>query len=621
MIHRMDPPADPGRAEMPERLVPMLAKTGALPGDDSRWAFEIKWDGVRAIAYSEPGSLRFESRNLNDITVSYPELSRLNRALSHHHAVLDGEIVAFESESRPPRPSFGRLQRRMHVTSESAARRLARSVPVHYLIFDLLWLDGHSLMGLPYEERRARLLELGLNGERWQTPDHVIGNGAGVLAVSEEKGLEGVMAKRLGSTYEPGRRSRDWVKVKNKQRDDFTIVGWLPGEGRRRDRIGALLVSCDGRYCGRVGTGFDDAELERLSKLLAPIERSEPPIAETKGAPREAIWVDARYVCEVEFGEWTSDGILRHPAYKGLKERDDALVERPDLKFSNLDKVLYPAAGFTKGQVIDYYRQIAPAILPHLAGRPLTRKRYPNGVDDKFFYEKNCPAHRPDWVPTAKITMSSKTVEFCVCEDVSTLLWLANLAALELHSSLSLADAPLRPTILAFDLDPGPPATIVECCRVGLWLEGMFSRLGLQSFAKTSGSKGLQVYVPLNVEDVDYESKRGTKTFAKAVAELLEQSEPDLVVSRMTKSLRPGKVLVDWSQNDDAKTTVNVYSLRAKERPTVSTPVTWDEVRACLDAEDPELLVFTADEVVARVERDGDLFAPVLSLTQELPTL
>jgi bifunctional non-homologous end joining protein LigD len=240
MIHRMDPPADPGRAEMPERLVPMLAKTGALPKDDAGWAFEIKWDGVRAIAYSEPGSLRFESRNLNDITVSYPELSRLNRALSHHHAVLDGEIVAFDEQGRP---SFGRLQRRMHVSADSAAKRLAKSVPVHYLIFDLLWLDGHSLMGLPYEERRARLLELGLNGERWQTPDHVVGNGAGVLAVSEEKGLEGVMAKRLGSTYEPGRRSRDWVKVKNKQRDDFTIVGWLPGEGRRRDRIGSQSCS------------------------------------------------------------------------------------------------------------------------------------------------------------------------------------------------------------------------------------------------------------------------------------------------------------------------------------------------------------------------------------------
>jgi bifunctional non-homologous end joining protein LigD len=622
MIHRMDPPADPDREAMPDRIVPMLATLGKLPaGDDSGWAFEIKWDGVRAIAYSEPGTLRFESRNLRDITASYPDLARLNRALSHHSAVLDGEIVAFEPGPGPPRPSFGRLQRRMHVTSQSAARRLAQSVPVVYVVFDLLWLDGHSLLRAPYEERRAKLVDLGLNGERWQTPEHVVGNGAAVLAASAAQGLEGVMAKRLDSCYEPGRRSRDWVKVKNKRREDFTIVGWLPGEGRRRHRIGALLVAQDGRYCGRVGTGFDEAELDRLAGLLGPIERAEPPVSNPSAAPKAAIWVEPRYVCEVEFGEWTSDRILRHPAYKGLKEQEEWLVERPDLKFSNLDKVLYPATGFTKGEVIDYYRGVAAAILPHLAGRPLTLKRYPNGVDDKFFYEKNCPSHRPDWVRTAPIRMSAKTIDFCVCDDISTLVWLANLAALELHASLSLADAPLRPTILAFDLDPGPPATIVECCQVGLWLQGMFDRLGLQCFPKTSGSKGLQVYVPLNHDDTEYEGPRGTKTFAKAVAELLEQSEPDLVVSRMTKSLRPGKVFVDWSQNDDVKTTVNVYSLRARERPTVSTPVTWDEVRACLDAGDPELLVFAAARVLERVERDGDLFAPVLSLVQELPGL
>jgi bifunctional non-homologous end joining protein LigD len=242
-------------------------------------------------------------------------------------------------------------------------------------------------------------------------------------------------------------------------------------------------------------------------------------------------------------------------------------------------------------------------------------------VEGQFFYEKNCPSHRPDWVRTAKVQMSSKAIEFCLCEDLPTLMWLANLADLELHTSLSLAVDPLRPTILAFDLDPGEPATIVECCRVGLWIQGMFERLGLECFAKTSGSKGLQVYVPLNVEDADYESARGTKTFAKTVAELLEQSEPDLVVSRMTKALRPGKVLVDWSQNDDAKTTVNVYSLRAKDRPTVSTPVTWDEVRACLDSGDPSTLVFDSRQVLERVARDGDLFAPVLSLKQEIPKL
>jgi len=343
--------------------------------------------------------------------------------------------------------------------------------------------------------------------------------------------------------------------------------------------------------------------------------------------------------CEVEFLEWTKDGRLRAPSYKGLlagsgpvmatatkvrgsKDRAvEVVVDGRTVRVSNPDKVLYPKTGFTKSDLVDYFCSIAPVLLPHLEGRMLTLKRYPNGVDGKFFYEKNCPSHRPDWVRTAPVRMSSKTIDFCLCEDLPTLIWLANLADLELHTSLACAAAPKEPTILAFDLDPGPPATIVECCRVGLWLEGMFSRLGLQAFAKTSGSKGLQVYVPLNAPGAAYEGPGGTKTFAKAVAEMLEQAEPDLVVSRMTKSLRAGKVLVDWSQNDDAKTTVNVYSLRARERPTVSTPVSWDEVRACHDAADPQLLVFDAAEVLRRVERDGDLFAEVLSLRQQLPRL
>jgi bifunctional non-homologous end joining protein LigD len=256
-------------------------------------------------------------------------------------------------------------------------------------------------------------------------------------------------------------------------------------------------------------------------------------------------------------------------------------------------------------------------LLPHLEGRPLTLKRYPNGVDDKFFYEKNAPSHRPPWVHTEPIGTGSKTIDFVVCDDLPTLVWLANLADLELHTSLSHARPIERPTALAFDLDPGEPATIVECCRVGLLLEGMFRGLGLQSFPKTSGSKGLQIYVPLN-SPVTYDV---TKPFAKAVAELLEREEPGLVVSRQTKTLRRGKVLVDWSQNDEHKTTVNVYSLRARERPTVSTPLTWDEVREGAESGDPDRLVFDADQVRARVDEHGDLFAPVVSLVQELPAV
>ena len=298
-------------------------------------------------------------------------------------------------------------------------------------------------------------------------------------------------------------------------------------------------------------------------------------------------------------------------------------VQGRQLKLSNLEKVMYPATGFTKGHVIDYYTRIAPVMLGHLRDRPLTRIRYPNGVDDKFFFEKNCPDHRPEWVEVARIftrgtgrwggeSRGPRDIDFCLANDLPTLIWLANLAALELHTSLGTATAYDHPTMVAFDLDPGPPATIVECCRVALLLRDMFERLGLSCFPKTSGSKGMQVYLPLNTP-VTYDE---TTPFARADAELLEHEHGDLVVSQQSKELRKGKVLVDWSQNVDFKTTVCVYSLRARERPTASTPITWDEVA---EAREPEDLRFESGEVLERVERHGDLYAPVLELEQRLP--
>jgi bifunctional non-homologous end joining protein LigD len=296
-------------------------------------------------------------------------------------------------------------------------------------------------------------------------------------------------------------------------------------------------------------------------------------------------------------------------------KRQEVDVAGRRLSLSNLDKVLYPEAGFTKGHVIDYYMRIAPYVLDHLRGRPLTLKRYPNGVEAPFFYEKQCPSHRPDWVRTAAVYSRSndRTIDFCLADDIPTLVWLANLADLELHTSLALAADVSEPTVIAFDLDPGAPATVVECAAVALELRAIFGHLGLEAFAKTSGSKGMQVYVPLNTP-VTYNE---TKTFALALAQLLERRMPELVVSDMKKELRKGRVLVDWSQNDQHKTTVCVYSLRARPQPTVSTPVTWDEVEA---AGDPEDLSFRSAEVLERVAEHGDLFAPVVQLEQSLPT-
>ena len=289
--------------------------------------------------------------------------------------------------------------------------------------------------------------------------------------------------------------------------------------------------------------------------------------------------------------------------------RVEVQVGERRLSLSNLDKVIYPAVGFTKGQVIDYYTRVAPVLLPHLRDRPLTMKRYPDGVEGQFFYEKRCPSHAPEWIRRERVGK----IEYIVCDDLPTLVWLANMADLELHPSLSLVDDIDRPAVMAFDLDPGPPAGIPECCEVAFLLREALSQIGLECFAKTSGSKGIQVYVPLNVDGVDYD--HGSKGLSHALARHLEAQHPKLIVSQQRKDLRKGKVLIDWSQNDENKTTVCVYSLRARERPTVSTPLRWEEL------DDPDALVFEASDVLERVEEHGDLYAPVVELKQELPDL
>src|SRR5213595_301462 len=300
-----------------------------------------------------------------------------------------------------------------------------------------------------------------------------------------------------------------------------------------------------------------------------------------------------------------------------MAKKAELIVDDRKLQVSNLDKVLYPKASFTKAEVIDYYIHIGPVLLPHLKDRPLTMKRYPDGVEGQFFYEKNCPVHRPKWVQTAKVWSegNQRIMHYCLANDLPTLVWAGNLADLELHTSLSRKNDIERPTVMVFDLDPGAPADIVQCCQVGLWLRDLLAKLKLKSFAKTSGSKGLQVYVPLNTA-VTYDR---TKDLSRALAQYLEHQHDDLVTSNMSKAVRKGKVFVDWSQNDEHKTTICVYSLRAKEEPTVSTPVIWKEVESCLKKKKPDLVKFRSDKVLARVEKLGDLFEPVEELKQKLP--
>ncbi|WP_084270021.1 non-homologous end-joining DNA ligase [Patulibacter minatonensis] len=748
MIHRMDPPVDADAEPMPDAIEPMLAKPGSLPRRLEDWAFEVKWDGVRAVVRSQPGRFHLFSRAGNDITPAYPELRALNRQLSSHEAILDGEVVAFGDDGRP---SFQALQSRMHARG-AQVKRLAQERPVTLMVFDLLWLDGHALIGLPWSERRERLEELGLDGDHWQTPAAYVGQGEGLLAATAEQGLEGVIAKRTDAVYRPGRRSEAWVKVKHEQRQEFVVGGWLPGKGGRSGVLGSLQLgvfdeSGELQYAGGVGTGFDRDTLEDLTAKLERLERKTSPFA-GRQPPKEARFCTPSLVVAVRFAEWTSDGSIRQGAYQGLRDDKDAkdvvretaaapsaagedeqaaapsedgassrtsrgpkggaastgttssedgkapasddphhvpddvlaaalggrpetgapvqatVVDEPEppsdptadaagdaepevadvdpdelipssgksvqvevegrtLKLSNLDKALYPG-GFTKSDVLRYYAAIAPVALPHWRGRPMTLKRYPNGVEEKAFFQKHADKHRPDWVATTTVPYGKKdgTVDFVMVQDLPTLLWAANLAAIELHPSLSLGrpDAEYGvsgPRALVFDLDPGPGASIVDCCRVALAIRDVLGRFELQAVCKTSGSKGMQLYAPLG-EAGDYDE---TKPFARWLARFLEKHLPDLVVSKMAKELRHRKVLIDWSQNDQAKTTVGVYSLRARRRPTVSTPIDWDEVEACERSDDPETLVFTADRTLERVARRGDLFAPLLTLEQRLPEL
>ena len=305
-----------------------------------------------------------------------------------------------------------------------------------------------------------------------------------------------------------------------------------------------------------------------------------------------------------------------------MGETQQVEVEGKELRLTNLDKVLYPEVGFTKGEMVDYYARVGPVMVPHLAGRAVTLRRFPEGVDDldAAFFEKRCPKHRPKWVKTAKVLAGPRagTIEFCVCDSLPTLIWMAQLAAIELHPSLSLSRAPKRPTVLAFDLDPGPPADVVDCCRVALRLRELLAHLDLESFVKTSGSKGMQLYVPLNTK-TSYEQ---TRPFAQAIAQIVAKQNPDEVLAKMGKKTdRSGKVLIDWYQNNERKTTICVYSLRARDNPTCSTPVTWDEVEAVADSGDSSALVFETTDVLERIDALGDLFAPVLELEQGLPKL
>jgi len=621
---------DDGR-ELNRSWRPMLASSGDTPPRGEGWVFEVKLDGYRAIATVQGGEALLTSRNGNDLTVRFPGVARaIARAVHTPDCVIDGEVCALDAAGAA---RFSALQR------AEADTRLV------YYAFDVLERDGAEVASRPLDERRKVLEALvepvDLDGGSVRI-SALFGDGDELLRAVEKQGLEGIVAKRIGSRYVPGRRSRDWVKVKTSGRQEFVVAGWTRGTGRRAGSMGALVLAVnDGgvlRYVGNVGTGFTDAELARLRALLRPLERPATPFAEPPKMPRvrrgDVVWVEPALVAEVRFAEWTHDGHLRAPVYLGLRDDKaaaDVRRERPTLplelrsgrrtlKLSNLDKPFWPDEGITKGDLIAYYRELAPILVPHLRNRPFTMKRYPDGWQGKHFFQKDAPKHMPAWIPRAPFPASTpegekRIVDYALVNDELALLWMANMGCIDLHAWMSRADKPDRPDWVLFDLDPSEGVGFAETVDVALLVRAALELVGLRSFPKTSGSRGIHVLVPIARRHTFAQAHE----FASVIAGGLARAHPGLVTTEWTKSKRRG-VLVDANQNGPGRTTACVYSVRPRAGAPVSTPLRWDEVSPSLDP-----TVFTMDAVIDRVARNGDLFAGVLgggqSLTQALRLL
>jgi bifunctional non-homologous end joining protein LigD len=513
-----------------------------------------------------------------------------------------------------------------------------RDVRFDYAVFDLHELDGEPLVDLPQRERRARLEKLLDRRQKGVQFSAAFDDGDALLHAAREQGFEGIMAKKVDSKYLPGKRSRDWLKLKTTNRQEFVIVGYTAGEGRRKDTFGSLLLAVnDGgrlRYVGNVGTGFDDAEIKRLLAKLRKLARPDPPLEEVPRLPRvrksDIRWVEPELVAEVEFVEWTHDNRLRAPSYQGLREdksAEEVHREQPEelpselrkgdrvLRLSNLDKLFFPKEGITKGDLLAYYREVASVLLPHLKERPFTMVRWPDGIEGKHFFQKDAPSHMPEWISRHRALVSTresprrkKWVDFPLVNDELALLWMVNMGCVDMNTWYSRIDKPDRPDFVLFDLDPSPDVGIRETVQVTLLVKQALDAFGLVGFPKTSSADGMHVLVPVE-RRYTYDD---TRQFAEIVATAIARTHRGLATTEWVKSKRRG-VLVDWNQNGEGKTIASAYSVRPRPGAPVSTPLRWEEVNEDLDP-----LAFTMDVVLDRVRRHGDLFEGVLTTRQRL---
>ncbi|HEY5058705.1 MAG TPA: DNA ligase D [Gaiellaceae bacterium] len=593
-------------------MLATLAEELPAGGD---WTFEAKWDGYRALAYVRGGDAKLVSRNGNDLTARFPAVAKaLAKAARSPDCVVDGEVCALDEQGRP---SFSAMQQ--------GASALV------YEVFDLLELDGAPLLDLPLSERRVRLEALLAPSPLIQVSG-VFDDGEALLEAAKTQGLEGVMAKKAGSRYAEGRRSRDWLKVKTHGRQEFVICGWTKGQGRRAGRFGSLVLGAyrggELRWVGNCGTGFTDTTIDELLRALEPLRAETSPFAVVPKMPKVAkgavAWVEPRLVCEVEFAEWTHDDHLRAPSFKGLRDDKPARdvrrenpveMESGRVTLSNLDKVFWPDEGITKGDLLEYYRAVAPVLVPHLRDRPFTMRRYPDGAFGKAFFQKDAPKHMPDWIPRFRVQVSTREsppqtrwIEAPLVNDEDALLWMANMGCIDMNAWYSRVDRPDRPDFVLFDLDPSADCGFAETVEVALLVKAALDALELASFAKTSGADGIHVLVPVERRHT-YEQ---TREFAEIVAGAIARVHQGLATTEWVKARRRG-VLIDANQNGAGKTIASVYSVRPKAGAPVSTPLRWDEVNEKLDPG-----AFTMDVALERVRKHGDLFAGMLTTKQRL---
>jgi len=614
--------ASPGGRQT--RYEAMLATLETHVPAGAGWLYEVKWDGYRALAYVRGGEARLLSRNGNDLTGRFPGVAQaVPRAAKSPDCVLDGEVCALDEEGRP---------------SFSAMQQARPGTPIVYEVFDLLELDGEPLVDLPLAERRQRLERLLDRRTRAVRISEAFDDGATLYEAAREQRLEGIVAKRADSPYRQGRRTREWLKIKTHGRQEFVIAGYTKGQGRRSGRFGSLVLGVwrDGElaYAGNVGTGFTDRVIDDLLGKLRPLEQAESPFGTVPKMPKvrkaDVVWVRPELVAEVEFVEWTHDGRLRAPSFQGLRddkpardvhrEGSESLPSelrrgRRTLKLSNLEKEFFPNEGITKGDLLAYYRAVAPVVLPHVKDRPFTMKRYPDGIEGGHFFQKDAPVHMPDWIPTREFEVSTrerdrkrKKIRAPLVNDELALLWMVNMGCIDLNTWYSRVDRPERPDFVLFDLDPAADAGFSEVVEVALLVKEVLDALGLAGFPKTSGADGMHVLVPI-------ERRSGydrTREFAEIVAGTLARTHRGLVTTEWTKAKRRG-VLIDANQNGEGKTIASAYSVRPHPGAPVSTPLRWDEVREGLDPR-----AFGMDVVLGRIEQHGDLFAGVLTERQSL---